>query len=226
VALWRYVRSGAADIPELTQSSGCRTDSDEGIKRRRNRPRRAGRQVNAVPPWRRSQPGRPGVAGGLQPKHGGQRGDRAPARTRPISGITRMRPAMPTARWSGRMIRWRPRRARSGSAPPGWCRPPGTGIRPLTSPGRFAIRRESCRRPVWDQRYPDAVGHAEDRLAHDPEGISAVRLHAIHARAPADCGEPAQARAAMTPLRRRTRMPVRMSCTMELGESSVSMRRS
>jgi hypothetical protein len=51
---------------------------------------------------------------------------------------------------------------------------------------------------IWDQRYRDAARLAEDGLTHDPAGTSAVRLHAILARALADCGESAQARAAMT----------------------------
>ena len=50
---------------------------------------------------------------------------------------------------------------------------------------------------IWDQRYRDAARLAEDGLAHDPAGMSAVRLHAIDARALADSGGPAQARAAM-----------------------------
>jgi hypothetical protein len=51
---------------------------------------------------------------------------------------------------------------------------------------------------IWDQRYADAVRHAEDGLAHAPAGMTAVRLHAILARALANCGQTAQARAAMT----------------------------
>ena len=50
---------------------------------------------------------------------------------------------------------------------------------------------------IWDQRYSDAARYAEHGLAHDPAGVSAVRLHAIHARALADCGKPAEAHAAM-----------------------------
>jgi transcriptional regulator with XRE-family HTH domain len=51
---------------------------------------------------------------------------------------------------------------------------------------------------IWDQRYRDAVRHAEDGLAHVPAGMGAVRMHAIHARALAALGERAQAEAAMT----------------------------
>src|SRR5260221_13806523 len=42
---------------------------------------------------------------------------------------------------------------------------------------------------IWDQRYADAIRHAEDGLAHDPAGMTAGRRHAIHARALANCGE-------------------------------------
>jgi hypothetical protein len=51
---------------------------------------------------------------------------------------------------------------------------------------------------IWDQRYPDAVRHAEDGLIHAPAGMGTVRLHAINARALAACSDRAQARAAMT----------------------------
>ena len=51
---------------------------------------------------------------------------------------------------------------------------------------------------IWDQRYPDAVRHAEDGLSHVPAGAGTVRLHAIRARALAAHGDYAQARAAMT----------------------------
>ena len=36
---------------------------------------------------------------------------------------------------------------------------------------------------IWDQRFADAVRHAEDGLLHVPAGMGAARLHAIHARA-------------------------------------------
>lgn len=36
---------------------------------------------------------------------------------------------------------------------------------------------------IWDERYRDAVRHAEDGLVHVPAGMGAVRVHAIHARA-------------------------------------------
>src|SRR5260221_7447363 len=62
-------------------------------------------------------------------------------------------------------------------------------------PGRAAPRR----RPRSGTSDPATRPRlAEDGLAHDPAGISAVRLHAILARALADCAEPVQARAAMT----------------------------
>jgi hypothetical protein len=50
---------------------------------------------------------------------------------------------------------------------------------------------------IWDQRYPDAVRHAEDGLVHVPAGVGAVRVHAIHARALAALGERAGARDAV-----------------------------
>jgi hypothetical protein len=51
---------------------------------------------------------------------------------------------------------------------------------------------------IWDERYPDAVRHAQEGLVHVPTGIGAARVHAIHARARAALGERAEARAAMT----------------------------
>jgi hypothetical protein len=51
---------------------------------------------------------------------------------------------------------------------------------------------------IWDQRYPDAVRHAEDGLSCESAGMGAMRLHAIHARALAADGDRAQARAAIT----------------------------
>jgi transcriptional regulator with XRE-family HTH domain len=51
---------------------------------------------------------------------------------------------------------------------------------------------------ILDQRHPDAVRHTEAGLIDAPAGISAARLHAIHARALANCGEPAEARVAIT----------------------------
>jgi transcriptional regulator with XRE-family HTH domain len=36
---------------------------------------------------------------------------------------------------------------------------------------------------IWDGRFADAAGHAEDGLAHVHTGMGAVRLHAIRARA-------------------------------------------
>ena len=51
---------------------------------------------------------------------------------------------------------------------------------------------------IWDQRYSDAVRHAEDGLSHVLAGMGAVRVRAIHGRALAALGERGQARAAMT----------------------------
>jgi tetratricopeptide (TPR) repeat protein len=51
---------------------------------------------------------------------------------------------------------------------------------------------------IWDQRFDDAARHAEDGLHHVPAGMGAARIHAIHARALAACGEGVPARAAMT----------------------------
>jgi DNA-binding XRE family transcriptional regulator len=50
---------------------------------------------------------------------------------------------------------------------------------------------------IWDQRYPDAAQLAEDGLIHISAGIGAARVHAIHARALAGLGDPAQAREAI-----------------------------
>jgi transcriptional regulator with XRE-family HTH domain len=50
---------------------------------------------------------------------------------------------------------------------------------------------------LWDQRYLDAVRHAENGLTHLSVGMGAVRLHAIHARALAAMGDQAPARVAM-----------------------------
>src|SRR5258708_28937410 len=52
---------------------------------------------------------------------------------------------------------------------------------------------------IWDQRYADAVRHAEDGLIHVPTGMGAARVHAIRPRALAPLGDRAQARAAMKP---------------------------
>ena len=51
---------------------------------------------------------------------------------------------------------------------------------------------------IWDERYADAIQHAEEGLSHVPAGIGAVRLSAILARALAAHGDCAQARDAMT----------------------------
>ena len=51
---------------------------------------------------------------------------------------------------------------------------------------------------IWDQRFADAVRHAEDGLLYVPTGLGAARNHAIHARALAACGDAVAARAAMT----------------------------
>jgi DNA-binding XRE family transcriptional regulator len=50
---------------------------------------------------------------------------------------------------------------------------------------------------LWDHRYFDAARHVEDGLVQLSAGAGAVRLHAIHARALAAHGEPAQAATAM-----------------------------
>jgi hypothetical protein len=50
---------------------------------------------------------------------------------------------------------------------------------------------------IWDQRYADAVQHAEDGLRHLPAGRGAARLHAIQARALAVHGDPVEAAAAI-----------------------------
>jgi tetratricopeptide (TPR) repeat protein len=50
---------------------------------------------------------------------------------------------------------------------------------------------------IWDQRFEDAARHAEDGLRHAPGGIGAARIHAIHARALAACGDAVPARAAI-----------------------------
>jgi hypothetical protein len=54
---------------------------------------------------------------------------------------------------------------------------------------------------IWDHRYLDAVQHAENGLADVKDGMGAVRLHAIRARALAAHGERQQARSAMTAAR-------------------------
>jgi DNA-binding XRE family transcriptional regulator len=51
---------------------------------------------------------------------------------------------------------------------------------------------------IWDQRFADAVRHAGEGLLYVPAGMGGARLHAIHARALAACGDTAAARAAMT----------------------------
>jgi tetratricopeptide (TPR) repeat protein len=51
---------------------------------------------------------------------------------------------------------------------------------------------------IWDQRFDDAARYAEDGLIHVPTGMGAARIHAIHARALAACGDAGPARAAMT----------------------------
>jgi hypothetical protein len=51
---------------------------------------------------------------------------------------------------------------------------------------------------IWDQRFADAVRHAENGLLYVSAGVGAARIHAIHARALAACGDAAAARAAMT----------------------------
>jgi hypothetical protein len=51
---------------------------------------------------------------------------------------------------------------------------------------------------IWDQRFADAVRHAEDGLLYVPTGMAAARIHSIHARALAASGDTAAARAAMT----------------------------
>jgi hypothetical protein len=51
---------------------------------------------------------------------------------------------------------------------------------------------------IWDQRFADAVRHAENGLLYVSAGVGAARIHAIHARALGACGDSASARAAMT----------------------------
>jgi tetratricopeptide (TPR) repeat protein len=51
---------------------------------------------------------------------------------------------------------------------------------------------------IWDQRFADAVRHAEDGLLYVPAGVGAARINAIHARALAACGDARAARTAMT----------------------------
>jgi transcriptional regulator with XRE-family HTH domain len=51
---------------------------------------------------------------------------------------------------------------------------------------------------IWDQRFADAVRQAGEGLLYVPAGMGGARLHAIHARALAACGDTAAARAAMT----------------------------
>jgi tetratricopeptide (TPR) repeat protein len=50
---------------------------------------------------------------------------------------------------------------------------------------------------IWEQRFADAVRHAEDGLVNVPVGMGAARLHAIHARALAARGDAVAARAAI-----------------------------
>jgi len=50
---------------------------------------------------------------------------------------------------------------------------------------------------IWDQRFADAIQHAENGLADVPSGMGAVRLHAIRARALARHGDKAEAQAAI-----------------------------
>jgi hypothetical protein len=50
---------------------------------------------------------------------------------------------------------------------------------------------------IWDHRYTDAVGYAEDGLAHLETGMGAARLHAIRARALAGHHDFTQAKAAL-----------------------------
>lgn len=54
---------------------------------------------------------------------------------------------------------------------------------------------------IWDHRYLDAIQHTEDGLTTLPEGMGAVRLHAIRARAFAAHGEHSLARAALASAR-------------------------
>jgi transcriptional regulator with XRE-family HTH domain len=51
---------------------------------------------------------------------------------------------------------------------------------------------------IWDQRFADAVRHAENGLLYVSAGVGAARVHAIHARALAACGDAGAAGAAMT----------------------------
>jgi hypothetical protein len=51
---------------------------------------------------------------------------------------------------------------------------------------------------IWDQRYADGVRYAENGLLCVPTGTGAARIHAIHARALAACGDATAARAAIT----------------------------
>ena len=51
---------------------------------------------------------------------------------------------------------------------------------------------------IWDQRFADAVRHAEDGLLYVPTGMGAARIHAIYARALAASGDAVAVRAAMT----------------------------
>ena len=80
---------------------------------------------------------------------------------------------------------------------------------------------------IWDQRYPDAVRHAEDGLAHVPAGTGAVRLHAIHARALAAHGGPGTGSRRDDGRREGPRgRGIGMSCMTALPGSSRSMTRS
>ena len=80
---------------------------------------------------------------------------------------------------------------------------------------------------IWDHRYADAARHAEDGLVHVPTGLGAARLHAIHARALAACGDAEAARAAMTAAEKAMpRGAAETNCMTVSAASSRSMRRS
>jgi hypothetical protein len=51
---------------------------------------------------------------------------------------------------------------------------------------------------IWDQRFAEAARRAEEGLLYAPAGMGAARIHAIHTRALAACGDGVAARAAMT----------------------------
>ena len=81
---------------------------------------------------------------------------------------------------------------------------------------------------IWDQRFADAVRHAEDGLVYVPAGLGAARNHAIHARALAACGDARGGPRRNDGCREGspTRMRLETSCMTVSAGSSRSMRRS